>query len=208
MLHLLRQQQLMPLFYHDHFDVCLNVVKAAWAAGLHCFEFTSRGPHAAQHFNALMEWKKEYAPGLQLGVGTIKTAEQAQQFMDMGAAFVVSPYGSSSIADACYYNKIPYLPGCMTLKEMAEAREWGVEIVKLFPGEALGPAFLKAVKGPMPELEIMVTGGVNPENLVTWKKAGATAMGLGGSFVTANHLQTQDWTDLQQVFESAVAAVK
>src|SRR5699024_9748001 len=97
-----------------------------------------------------------------------------------GAQFIVSPILDKRIAILCNKYSIPYIPGCMTLTECVEAMEYGVDIVKLFPSSVLGPLVIKAFKGPMPDIQLMPTGGVNITNIKDWLEAGSTMVGIGG----------------------------
>ena len=99
-----------------------------------------------------------------------------------GAHYIVSPSFNSETARICNLYSIPYIPGCMTLTEITTALEAGSEIIKLFPGSALSPKYISAVKAPIPQVAIMVTGGVNLDNVSDWFSAGADAIGIGGEF--------------------------
>ena len=97
-----------------------------------------------------------------------------------GAKYIVSPAFDAETAKICNRYKVPYLPGVMTINEIISAHEAGVDFVKLFPGSAFGQGYVKAIKGPLPYANIMVTGGVNIDNLDSWIKAGVDAVGIGG----------------------------
>jgi 2-dehydro-3-deoxyphosphogluconate aldolase/(4S)-4-hydroxy-2-oxoglutarate aldolase len=121
-----------------------------------------------------------------LGVGTIVDAPTAALYLSAGANFVVGPSLNPEVARLCNRRKVAYLPGCGSATEIAQAEELGVEIVKVFPGSAVGgPGFVKAVLGPMPWTNIMPTGGVNAteESIRSWFEAGVACVGIGSSLI-------------------------
>ncbi|PFO02605.1 bifunctional 2-keto-4-hydroxyglutarate aldolase/2-keto-3-deoxy-6-phosphogluconate aldolase [Bacillus sp. AFS076308] len=118
-----------------------------------------------------------------IGAGTVLDAATARIAILAGAQFVVSPAFDEETARLCNLYQVPYMPGCMTLTEMKRALEAGVDIVKLFPGSAFGPDFVKAVKAPLPQINIMPTGGVDLENVDRWIRNGSVAVGVGGNLV-------------------------
>lgn len=118
-----------------------------------------------------------------IGAGTVLDAATARIAILAGAQFVVSPAFDEETAKLCNLYGVPYMPGCMTITEMKRALEAGVDIVKLFPGSAFGPDFIKAVKAPLPQVNIMPTGGVDLDNVDQWIKNGAVAVGVGGNLV-------------------------
>lgn len=118
-----------------------------------------------------------------IGAGTVLDAATARIAILAGSQFIVSPCFDEQTAKLCNLYQIPYLPGCMTITEMKNALEHGVDIIKLFPGNAFGPEFVKAVKAPLPQINIMPTGGVSLENVDQWVKNGCVAVGVGGNLV-------------------------
>lgn len=118
-----------------------------------------------------------------LGAGTVLDAATARIAILAGAQFIVSPCFDEQTAKLCSLYQVPYMPGCMTITEMKHALEHGVDIIKLFPGNAFGPEFVKAVKAPLPQVNIIPTGGVNLENVDQWFKNGCVAVGVGGNLV-------------------------
>ncbi|MEH7081708.1 bifunctional 4-hydroxy-2-oxoglutarate aldolase/2-dehydro-3-deoxy-phosphogluconate aldolase [Neobacillus drentensis] len=118
-----------------------------------------------------------------IGAGTVLDATTARIAILAGAQFVVSPAFDQETATLCNLYQVPYMPGCMTLTEMKRALEAGVDIVKLFPGSAFGPDFVKAVKAPLPQINIMPTGGVSLDNIEQWIKNGCVAVGVGGNLM-------------------------
>ncbi len=196
----------IPVYYHEDKDTCLNVLKASYAGGIRVFEFTNRGGNAPENFKALLEYRNANLPDLKLGIGTIKTVEQAQQYISIGADFIVSPIVKEDIAKLAFTNAILWVPGCMTPTEINFAEELGASLVKLFPGDTLGPGFLKAIKPLFPGLKFMPTGGVdvNKENIDSWLNAGVTALGFGSKLFQA----PQDAKDFNWLTERCASLLK
>jgi 2-dehydro-3-deoxyphosphogluconate aldolase/(4S)-4-hydroxy-2-oxoglutarate aldolase len=177
LLEVLARDRMLPLFTPENLEVAHARLGALQAAGLGAVELTARAPQVADHFVAL----HASFPELLLGAGTVLTADDARTFLDAGAAFIVSPCLIPEVATLCRERGVAYVPGAGTVREYWEAREGGAPIVKLFPGEVLGPAFVRALRGPFPDARVIVTGGVRPtpEGIGVWLEAGALAVGLG-----------------------------
>jgi 2-dehydro-3-deoxyphosphogluconate aldolase/(4S)-4-hydroxy-2-oxoglutarate aldolase len=123
-----------------------------------------------------------YKPSeLILGAGTVLDPETARVAILSGATYVVTPALNVETVRLCNRYQVPVMPGVMTIRDVVEAMEAGADIVKLFPGEAFGPALIKAIKGPLPQTPLMPTGGVDVGNVAEWIKAGAVAVGAGSS---------------------------
>lgn len=128
-----------------------------------------------------------------IGVGTVLDPETARAAILSGAEFVVGPALNPATVTLCNRYRVPIMPGVMTIKEIQEALELGVDIVKLFPGNLYSPSMIKAIKGPLPQANIMPTGGVSLDNLGEWIKAGAVAVGIG-SDLTTEAVKTGDYS--------------
>jgi 2-dehydro-3-deoxyphosphogluconate aldolase/(4S)-4-hydroxy-2-oxoglutarate aldolase len=141
-----------------------------------------------------------------IGAGTVLDPETAAAAVAAGAQFVVAPCLSVQVAHFCNRRQIPYMPGAGTVKEIVEAMECGAEIIKVFPGETLGPQFVKAVRGPLPHALLMPTGGVTLENVKDWVHAGCVAVGVGSSLCAgAKSGDYQAITDLAQRFIAKIS---
>lgn len=177
--------RLVPLFYDADAEKAIAIAKACYEGGARLLEFTNRGDFAHEVFSALVKYSRLHLPDLAIGAGSIQDAGTATLFLQCGADFIVSPCFKADVAIVCNRRSIPYLPGCATLTEISTALEAGVDIVKLFPGEILGPGFVKGALGPMPWLQLMPTGGVEPtaESLMAWLNAGSTAVGIGSKLI-------------------------
>ena len=185
---------LVPLFYHGDAAVAGEVARALVDGGAAAVEFTNRGPGALRVFQELAG-QPALRDAASLGVGSVIDAPTAALFIAAGARFVVSPSFSAEVARLCNRRKIPYLPGCATPTEISTAEEWGAEIVKVFPGNMGGPAFIKDLLGPMPWSRLMPTGGVrlSAESLREWFAAGACCVGMGSDLVRADLVAAGDY---------------
>ena len=208
------RQGVIPVFYHADVELCKEVLKASYAAGIRVFEFTSRGDFAHEVFGTLNRWAATELPELMLGVGSVVDAPTAALYIQLGAAFVVSPLLNEEMAPVCNRRKILWAPGCGSLSEIGRAEELGAEIVKIFPGSSVGgPEFVKAVKGPCPWSSIMPTGGVEPteESLGAWFKAGVTCVGMGSNLFPKKLIEAGDWAAITETIDrvrAIVAAVR
>lgn len=175
------ETKIVPLFYNGDGDISKKLVDSCYAGGARIIEFTNRGDKAFEVYCELLDYAKNQYPDLAVGIGSIASAEQAKSYIDAGAPFLVSPFISKEIFDVAARHNVFWTGGCGTLTEMQTAYTWGVEVLKLFPGNIYGPAMIKAAKAPCPWLKIMPTGGVKPEeeNLKAWFSAGATCVGMG-----------------------------
>lgn len=195
-----RESGLVPLFYHSDAEIVKNVVLSCYRGGARFFEFTARGEFAHEVFSEIVKYSRENCPDMILGVGSVTDAASASLYMSMGAEFVVSASLREDVAKICNRRKILYLPGCGSLTEIGTAEELGCEVVKLFPAAVLGPAFVKAIKGPQPWTSVMPSGGVttDKDNLKGWFDAGVTCVGMGSSLITKDIIKKSDFEALQK----------
>ncbi|WP_028296079.1 ketohydroxyglutarate aldolase [Olivibacter sitiensis] len=172
---------ILPVFYHDDASICLETIKACYAGGIRVFEFVNRGAKAKDNFAHLVQQRDEHFPEMLLGIGTIKSKEEAENFLTLGADFIVSPITDAKIAQVTIQKDILWIPGCMTPTEISIAEKTGAPLAKLFPGNLLGTDFLKAIKPLFPHMRFMPTGGVSPtaESIDAWFDAGVSAVGMG-----------------------------
>jgi 2-dehydro-3-deoxyphosphogluconate aldolase / (4S)-4-hydroxy-2-oxoglutarate aldolase len=190
---------MVPVFNHADPEVCKKVLAACYRGGVRVFEFTNRGDFAHELFAELNKYAAREFPEMILGAGTIPDAGTASLYIQLGANFIVAPNMQPDVAVVCNRRKIAWVPGCATLTEISRAEELGAEIVKVFPGNVLGTAFVEAVRGPMPWTSMMVTGGVEPEegNLKGWFKAGVTCVGMGSQLFSKSLLSEGRFDELE-----------
>ena len=158
------------------------VVDALMAGGVKALEVTMSVPGAVELIRGLAPTLPE---GFLLGAGTVIDAKTADAVIDAGAQFVISPVFRRAVIDACHARGVPVAPGCFSPTEILEAHEAGADIVKVFPATALGPQYIKDVRAPLPQVKLMPTGGVSPDNAGEWIRAGAVAVAAGSSLLDA-----------------------
>src|SRR5687768_7854815 len=191
----LKEQGVMPLFFHTSDSVSIKVVYALYTAGIRLIEYTNRGPEALGNFRAMRKVAENDLPGLYLGAGTIKDENAGNKFIDAGADFLISPALAEDVYDLAYSNKILWIPGCMTPTEILKAEQFGLSLVKIFPGNILGPSYIEAIKDIFPSMKFMPTGGVTTEieNLSKWFKAGVYGVGLGSKLISTELLMNEGY---------------
>ena len=168
----------------DDADEAVKTVDAVIAGGVTGIELTFTVPHADKALDELSE-KYGDREDVLIGAGTVLDPATARLAIIAGAKFIVSPSFNADVAKICNLYSIPYTPGCFTPTEIQTALEAGVDLVKVFPGSVAGPAMVKALHGPFPQLAIMPTGGVSLDNLETWFDAGVTLVGAGSNLTAA-----------------------
>lgn len=161
-------------------EQALKVVEACFKGGVRLIEITFSVPGAD---GAIKKAKAAFPDGI-IGAGTVLDTTACRLAILAGAEFIVGPTFDEEVAMMCNQYGIAYIPGCMTVNEMAKALKYGVDVVKLFPASEYKTGFIKAVKTPLPQLSVMVTGGVNMDNAEEWIRAGAIAVGIGGNLTT------------------------
>ncbi len=194
-LHKMRLTSIVPVFYHEDADTAKQVMKACYDGGIRVFEFTNRGDFAHEVFAECVKFAAKECPDMALGVGSIVDAPTAALYMQLGACFIVGPLFHADVAQVCNRRLVPYCPGCCTPSEISLAQEAGCDITKVFPGQVLGPAFVKSVMSPCPWTKVMVTGGVSPtrESIMEWLNAGAFCVGMGGKLFPPERVAAHDW---------------
>lgn len=189
---------MIPVFYHDDVEVCKSVMKACHEGGVRVFEFTNRGVNAFKNFKELKLFAETKLRGMILGVGSVIKVKETQEFIKVGAEFIVSPVFKKDIANEC--NKVYklFIPGCATPTEIVEATELGCDIVKVFPAESLGPKFVANIMGPLPWLKLMPTGGVEAtvDSIEKWFKSGVVCVGMGSQLIRKEYIQAGTYDEL------------
>lgn len=201
---------MVPVFYHKEAKVAQQVVKACYEGGVRMFEFTNRGDFAHEVFAEVIRFSRAECPELALGVGSVIDAPTAALYLQLGADFVVGPMFNAEISRVCNRRSIPYIPGCGTVSEVSLAQETGCQICKIFPGDVLGPKFVKGLRAPMPWSKLMVTGGVEPteENLSAWFRAGVFCVGMGSKLFPSSTIADSDWTGITDKCRETLAIIQ
>lgn len=186
-------------------DQASRIAEACVLGGVAALEITFTVPGAVQVIEKLVH---EYGSmgEIIIGAGTVLDPETARSAIMAGAQYMVSPCLNVDMVKMCNRYQVPVMPGAMTVKEVVEAMEAGAEIVKVFPGELLGPAFIKAVKGPFPYARLMPTGGVSLENVADWIRAGAVAVGAGSSLTAG--AKTGDYQGITAIAKAFIEKIK
>ena len=185
-------------------DQAIKIAEACREGGIPAIEITFTVPYADE---VIRELSKAYKNGeMIVGAGTVLDSETARVAILAGAQYIVSPCLDEETIKLCNRYQIPVMPGCVTIKEMVTAMELGADIIKVFPGELVGPSYIKAVKGPLPQAPLMPTGGVSLENAAEWIKNGCVAVGVGGSLTAG--AKTGDYAAVTEMAKKFVAAVQ
>lgn len=179
-------------------EKAIEISEACMAGGISAIEVTFTVPNADQVIATLVD---TFGLDLLVGAGTVLDAETARIAILAGAQYIVSPGFDEATAKLCNRYQIPYMPGCMTITEMIRAMEFGASVIKVFPGSAFGPSFIKSIKGPLPQADLMPTGGVNLDNVGEWIKNGCVAVGVGGNLTKGSK---EDMTLTAKQFVTAV----
>lgn len=188
----------------ENSEQALKIAEAVKAGGIDAIEITMTVPGA---LDVIRELSKAYPNGeIVIGAGTVLDAETARAAMLAGAEFFVSPIFDPEMVRLCNRYRKVTMPGAMSVKEIVQVMESGADFVKLFPGSTLGPSFVKAIKGPLPQAMIVPTGGVSLENVGEWIKAGCPAVGVGGELTKG--AKTGDYAVVEETARKFVEAVK
>ncbi|AGM98447.1 2-dehydro-3-deoxyphosphogluconate aldolase [Streptococcus iniae] len=183
----------------------IEISKHAILGGICNIEITFSTPNACQVIKKLSDDFKEDQSVI-VGAGTVMTTDLAQEAIDAGANFLVSPHFDLAIAQLANENGVFYFPGCATATEVVTAMRASCPIIKLFPGGIVGPGFIKDIHGPIPEVDLMPSGGVSIDNVAEWKKAGAIAVGVGSAL--SSKVASQGYDSVTEIAKAFVSAIK
>lgn len=188
----------------DSAEQAFRIIDACLEGGVLGIEITFTVPGAQEVIRQAVEKYKD--TDAVIGAGTVLDAETGRAAILVGAQFVVSPCLNVELVKLCNRYQIPVMPGAMTVTEAVNCAEAGADIIKIFPANLFGPKIIKAIRGPLPQLSLMPTGGVNAENAGEWIKAGAVAVGAG-SDLTAG-AKTGDYASITSIGSKMVAEVR
>jgi len=204
----LRDSAVLAVLRAPSADVALEASEVLIRNGIVGIEVTYSTPDAAA---VIAELVSRHGDSAYIGAGTVTTAQQAAEAASAGAEFLVSPGTSAPLAAAMLDTGLVVMTGALTPSEVMEADALGVDVVKIFPASLGGPSYLGALRGPFPEVALMPTGGVNPDNVSDWFAAGAIAVGAGGDLVPSSALVSGELSEIEiraKRFVDAVAAVR
>jgi 2-dehydro-3-deoxyphosphogluconate aldolase / (4S)-4-hydroxy-2-oxoglutarate aldolase len=198
----IKAEKVIALIRADSPDSLLDCARALSAGGLHCLELTMTTPGAIDMCARVCR----ELPEMLLGLGTVLDADTARRGIDAGARFIVTPAVRPEVVKAAQERGVPVLGGALTPTEILATWELGADVVKIFPAEFFGPAYIKSVKAPFPKIEVMPTGGVTPQTVAEFLKAGAFATAAGSALVSAAALKARDWAAITARAREFVAA--
>lgn len=203
-------QGMLPLFFYEDATTSVEITRTLYKAGVRVFEYTNRGAAALDNFKKLKDLQQNEMPDLHLGIGTIKSVNDADAFINAGADFLVSPIVNPEVAKMAHDRNMLWIPGCMTPTEIYTAQCNDAALIKLFPANILGPGFLTAIKELFRDQLFMPTGGVELEagNISTWFKAGVCAVGMGSKLISKKVLEEKQYDQLFTDTQKALELVK
>jgi 2-dehydro-3-deoxyphosphogluconate aldolase/(4S)-4-hydroxy-2-oxoglutarate aldolase len=200
-------QGMLPLFYYEDAEISIQVIRTLYRAGVRVMEFTNRAKPALDTFKVIKKVQQKEMPDMFLGSGTIKNISEAEAFIDAGTDFIVAPIINPEVAKVAQKHKLLWIPGCITPTEIYLAQKNGADLIKIFPANIVGPAFISAVKEVFPGQLFMPTGGVeiNAKNITGWFHAGACAVGMGSKLISKEVLKDKLY---DQLYEETVKAME
>lgn len=182
----------------------IEIAKHAVLGGICNIEITYSTPNASKVISKLSDDFKDDT-SVVIGAGTVMTTELAKEAIAAGSKFLVSPHFSKEIADIANQEGNLYFPGCATATEIVTAMNASCPIIKVFPGGVVGPGFIKDIHGPIPEVDLMPSGGISVDNVKEWKNAGAVAVGVGSAL--ASKVATEGYDSVTRIAQSFVSAL-
>ncbi len=210
LLDLISRNGILPLYFYKDTEVSLQVLKALYRAGIRTVEYTNRGEAALQNFKKMRELCDTELKDMYIGIGTIKNKQMAQTFIDAGADFIICPGLIEGVAAVADKHNLLWVPGCMTPTEIIHAESIGAKMIKLFPGNVLGPGFMSAIKPLFPDLLFLPTGGVDldKENISKWLKSGVSAVGMGSKLISKDLLEQKNYAKIEELAREALTILK
>jgi 2-dehydro-3-deoxyphosphogluconate aldolase/(4S)-4-hydroxy-2-oxoglutarate aldolase len=202
-------QGMLPLFYWESAEVSIEVTRVLYKAGVRALEYTNRGKAALENFRAMKKIFAVEAPDLYLGIGTIKTADEAKAFIEAGADFIIAPIVNPEVAAVAAKADMLWIPGCMTPTEIHQAQQLQAAVIKIFPANILGPEFVSSIRELFPGQLFIPTGGVelNKANIDAWFKAGVCAVGMGSKLISKEILKNKQYDVLYKQTVTALGLV-
>jgi len=201
----IKAERAVAVIRTDSIERALGAATAVIAGGFRAIEITYSFPDAAAAIEKLAEANEN---DLLLGAGTILNREQVHEAVGAGARFLVSPCVLPEVIDTAHELQVAVIPGAFTPTEIYTAYSLGADIVKIFPAVKFGPEYLKAVRGPLPQIPIMPTSGVDSSNVAEWFRAGAVAVGAVGSVFDPALIRNGDWDELIKRAREFIEAVR
>jgi 2-dehydro-3-deoxyphosphogluconate aldolase/(4S)-4-hydroxy-2-oxoglutarate aldolase len=201
---------ILPLYYCHSLTVSLDIARVLYKAGVRAIEYTNRGSAALENFTAMRKTLAVELPSLHLGIGTVKSAEEAEAFVMAGADFIVSPVVNPAVAAVAKRAGLPWIPGCMTPTEIYQAQQLEAPIIKLFPANILKPEFLRSIFTLFIGQKFIPTGGVeiDEKNIRDWYQSGVSAVGMGSKLITEDMMIHGHYDLLQEKTVEVLSIVR
>jgi 2-dehydro-3-deoxyphosphogluconate aldolase/(4S)-4-hydroxy-2-oxoglutarate aldolase len=196
--------RLIGIIRMPRYESVAEVARALAAGGLKLLEFTFSGEGAAQ---AIADARAAVSDEIHIGAGTVLNPTQLKQALAAGATFIVTPVVNLDVIAACQQYRLPIVCGAFTPTEITTALEAGVSLIKLFPARLGGPQYVRDLLAPFPNLRLVPTGGVSPENAASYLDAGAVAVAMGGNLVRPSDVTGRLFTEITQRAISCVQSV-
>lgn len=187
------------------FEALLDILPLYLESGLSTIEITMNTPQAEE---MIRYGRNQYNHKLNIGAGTVCNEQDLKKALDAGAQFIVTPILNKKVIKSCVKKGIPVFPGAFSPTEIYKAWSLGASAVKVYPATSLGAQYIKDIKAPMPQINLMPTGGVNINNLNSFLEAGASSFGIGSQLFDKTYINNQDWNALRKHFEAFVEKVK
>lgn len=187
------------------FDATARMISAALDGGLRNVEITMNSPGAADQIRRAVD---AFGSRSNIGAGTVTSPAALELALSAGASFIVTPIVLPEVIESCVRLGVPVMPGAMSPTEIVSAWELGATVVKVFPADGLGPAYLRSLRGPLPHIPLMPTGGLTVESLPAFRSAGAVAFGVGTPLFDPAHATAGDWAWFRTQAERFAAAWK
>ena len=188
----------------EQYEKALEISEALLAGGISMLEITLTGRGAYQ---AIANIRRAASDSVRVGVGTVLHPQSVEEAVDAGAEFVVTPVLRTSVVATCQSLQVPLICGALTPTEALTAYEAGADLIKIFPARFGGPAYLRDLLGPLPQLRLVPTGGVSVENARAYIEAGAVAVAAGGNLIPAQAVTNGDWEQISTKARAYVEAL-
>jgi 2-dehydro-3-deoxyphosphogluconate aldolase / (4S)-4-hydroxy-2-oxoglutarate aldolase len=199
---IVRAKRIVAIVRGQKPDVCLHLAEAFAKGGIGLVEvtFDQRAPESwAQTAEAIRAIRERFAGAVRVGAGTVMTEEQLKICADAGGEYMISPNVNAALIRSCVGRGLVAMPGALTPSEAAVAWEAGAQFVKLFPAGTLGPAYVKAVRAPLAHIPFLAVGGISPENVADFMKAGCVGAGVGGNLTNKEWIAAGAWDRIAAV---------
>ncbi len=183
------ENRIITIIRGDYQDSISSIVEALIAGGIYTLEITMNSPGVLA---MITEVSQTFGEQITVGAGTVTTSEEVKQVADAGAQFIVSPDTFPVVIETALVHGLEPIPGALTPSEILTAKRAGAQLIKIFPAIAVGPDYLKQIRGPIDDLNFVPTGGISLQNAADYLKNGASALGIGSSLVPRNFTPTKD----------------